>query len=54
MVRHTPMCNIKQQNEQFCAAKNSWKPMRPKARPIQLNNGRAQFYGKNKVDRNIN
>ncbi len=40
MVRHT---NVQYQY-QFCIAKNSWKQMRPEARPYN-------FYGKNKVDK---
>ncbi len=43
------MFNIKQQNELFCTAKNSW--MRPEARHIECTNARTHFYGKKKVDR---
>ncbi len=42
------MFNIKQQNELFCTAKNSWTRMRPEARPIEFTNGRTHFYGKKK------
>ncbi len=44
------MFNIKQRNELFSTAKNSWTRMTLETRPTESTNGRAHFYIKKKVD----